>query len=87
MERCVMRGEPRTGVTLDEVRLNLLLRYGNKLAVARDPARQVVRCVVSGLGEVVPLDMFEGYLAHGWIEDVARGERFGISDAGRRRLK
>jgi len=87
MERCVMRGEPRTGVTLDEVRLNLLLRYGNKLAVARDPARQVVRCVVSGLGEVVPLDMFEGYLTHGWIEDVARGERFGISDAGRRRLK
>ena len=87
MERCVMRGEPRTGVTLDEVRLNLLLRYGNKLAVARDPARQVVRCVVSGLGEVVPLDMFEGYLTHGWIEDVARGERFGISDFGRRRLK
>ena len=87
MERCGMREQSGTGVTLDERRLNLLLRYGNKLAVTRGPARQVVRCVVSGLGEVVPLDMFEGYLTHGWIEDVARGERFGISDAGRRRLK
>jgi hypothetical protein len=82
-----MREQSGTGVTLDERRLNLLLRYGNKLVVTRGPTRNVVRCVVSGLEEVVPLDMFEGYLAAGLIEDVARGERFGISDAGRRRLK
>ena len=44
-------------------------------------------CAVSGLGEIVPLELFEGYLANGLIEDVARGERFGISDAGRRRLR
>jgi hypothetical protein len=82
-----MREQSGTGVTLDERRLNLLLRYGNKLAITRGAERRVVRCVVSGLGEVVPLEMFEGYLAHGLIEEVARGERFGISDEGRRKLK
>jgi hypothetical protein len=82
-----MREQSGTGVTLDERRLNLLLRYGNKLAVTRDAERRVVHCAVSGLGEVVPLEMFEGYLAHRWIEDVARGERFGISEEGRRRLR
>jgi hypothetical protein len=75
------------GVTLDERRLNLLLRYGNKLAITRDAEQRVVRCVVSGLGEVVPLEMFQGYLARRWIEDVARGERFGISEQGRRKVK
>ena len=72
---------------LDERRLILLLRYGNKLAVTRDPAGAVVRCVVSGLEEVVPLDLFEAYLANGSIEDVARRVRFGLSDAGRKRLR
>jgi len=72
---------------LDERRLNLLLRYGNKLAVTRDPAGEVVRCVVCGLEEVVPVELFGAYLANGWIEDVARGVRFGISAAGAKRLK
>jgi hypothetical protein len=82
-----MRDTPGTGVVLDEHRLNLLLRYGNKLTVTRDPAGAVVRCVVSGLEEVVPADLFNAYLASGWIEDVARGVRFGLSEAGRKRLK
>jgi hypothetical protein len=75
-----------TGVTLDERRLNMLLRYGNKLSVGREAGR-VTTCAVSGLGELVPLELFEGYLANRWIEDVARGERFGISELGRKQLR
>jgi hypothetical protein len=82
-----MRDTPGTGVVLDEQRLNLLLRYGNKLIVTRDPGGAVVRCVVSGLEEVVPVELFNAYLAAGWIEDVARGIRFGISQAGLKRRK
>jgi hypothetical protein len=47
----------------------------------------VITCCVSGLGELVPIELFEGYLANRWIEDVARGERFGISEAGRKQLR
>lgn len=72
---------------LDEPRLILLLRYGNKLAVTRDPAGAVIHCVVSGLEEVVPVGLFDAYLANGWIEDVARRVRFGLSKAGRKRLR
>lgn len=82
-----MRNTPRTGVVLDERRLNLLLRYGNMLAVTRDRAGDVDGCVVSGLGEVVPVELFRAYLANGWIEDVARGVRFAASAAGRKRLR
>ena len=82
-----MRDTPGTGIVLDEGRLNLLLRYGNKLIVTRDASGDVVRCVVSGLEEVVPLDLFRAYLANGWIEDVARGVRFAISAAGAKRRK
>jgi hypothetical protein len=82
-----MRDTPGTGVVLDEGRLNLLLRYGNKLVVTRDPAGEVIRCVVSGLEEVVPVELFRAYLANGWIEDVARGVRFAITAAGAKRLK
>ncbi len=53
----------------------------------RDPGGAVVRCVVSGLEEVVPVELFNAYLASGWIEDVARGVRFGISPAGLKRRK
>ncbi|MEZ0264159.1 MAG: hypothetical protein ACAI43_05485 [Phycisphaerae bacterium] len=76
-----------TGITLSVGRLNRLLLYGNKLAVVRDAGRAVVGCVVSGLGEVVPVGLFDEYLARGWIADVARGERFGITTAGDRRLR
>jgi hypothetical protein len=82
-----MRDTPGTGVVLDERRLNLLLRYGNKLAVTRDRAGDVVGCVVSGLGEVVPVELFRAYLANGWIEDVARGVRYAASATGQKRLR
>ena len=82
-----MRDNPGTGVVLDERRLNLLLRYGNKLIVTRDASGDVVRCVVSGLEEVVPVELFQTYLANGWIEDVARGVRFALSAAGAKRRK
>jgi hypothetical protein len=82
-----MRDTPGTGVVLDEQRLRLLLRYGNNLIVTRDPAGAVVRCVVSGLEEIVPVDLFNAYLANGWLDDVARGIRFALSAAGRKRLK
>jgi hypothetical protein len=82
-----MSNTPGAGHVLDEPRLILLLRYGNKLAVTRDAAGAVVRCVVSGLEEVVPIDLFDAYLANGWIEDVARRVRFALSDAGRKRLR
>jgi hypothetical protein len=82
-----MRNTPGTGVVLDEQRLKLLLRYGNNLIVTRDPAGAVTACVVSGLQEIVPLDLFAAYLANGWIEDVARNVRFALSPAGRKHLR
>ena len=78
---------PGAGVVLDESRLKLLLRYGNKLIVTRSPDGAVIGCVVSGLNEVVPVDLFQTYLANGWIEDVARGLRFAITPAGAKRSK
>jgi hypothetical protein len=72
---------------LDERRLSLLLRYGSTLAVARDPGSSVVRCVLSGLGEVAPVERFQAYLANGWVDDVARGVRFATTAAGAIRVK
>jgi hypothetical protein len=82
-----MTNASRTGVVLDERRLVLLLRYGNNLLVTRNAGGAVVECVVGGLGEVVPVDLFEVFLSAKWLEDVARGLRYGLSDAGRKRLR
>ena len=79
-----MRDRPGTGIVLDERRLDLLLRYGNKLVVTRDATSRVIGCIVSGLGEVVPVELFEAYLANGRIEDVARGVRFAARATGQK---
>jgi hypothetical protein len=82
-----MTERPGAGVVLDERRLILLLRYGNELAVTRGAGGAVTGCVVSGLGEIVPIDLFAAYLAAGWVEDAARGVRFALSARGRKRLR
>jgi hypothetical protein len=37
--------------------------------------------VVSGLGEVAPVEQFQAHLDNGWFDDVARGVRFATTAA------
>ncbi len=77
---------PRPDVLLDAVRFNARLLEGCQLAIT-ELGGQVVRCTVIALGEHVPPDIFDDYLARGLIQEMDHSCRFRISPDGRKRLR
>jgi hypothetical protein len=70
---------------LDAKTLNARLLGGHRLLVTMDKGR-VVACTIEFFGEVVPLALFNAYLADGIIEVPKDGLGYKVSSAGKKRL-
>jgi hypothetical protein len=73
-------------VLLDAAALNARLLARHQLSIS-ESGGEVVRCEVVSLGEQVPPEMFDDYLARGLIQETSNSRRFGISTDGRKRLR
>jgi hypothetical protein len=73
-------------VVLDTTGFNARLIEGRQLAIT-EVGGEVVRCTVVSLGEQVPPEIFDDYLARGLIQEMDHGGRFRISSDGRKRLR
>jgi hypothetical protein len=78
-------GQPAS-VVLDAAALNARLLERRQLSIT-ESGGEVVRCDVVSLGEQVPPDLFDDYLARGLIQEMENSYRFGISSDGRKRLR
>jgi hypothetical protein len=70
---------------LDAKTLNARLLGGHRLLVTTDKGR-TIRCTVEFFDEVVPLALFNAYLADGIIEVPKDGLGYKLSSAGKKRL-
>jgi hypothetical protein len=66
--------------------LNARLLGGHRLLVTRDPAGRPLRCEVEFFGEVVPLSLFDAYVAAGMIGVPKDGNGYTVTAEGKRRL-
>ena len=73
-------------VGLDASSLNARLLGGHRLLVTTDNKGRVVGCTIEFFGEVVPLALFNAYLADGIIEVPKDGLGYKLSSAGKKRL-
>ena len=65
--------------------LDARLLGGPRLLVTREKDR-VVRCEIEFFGEVVPVSLFNAYLANGIIEVPKDGLGYKLSSEGKKRL-
>lgn len=71
---------------LDGETLDSRLRAGHRLVLTR-VKDQIVACTIEFFDEVVPLRLFNTYLANGMIEVPKDGIGYKISSEGKKRLK
>jgi len=77
--------QKKTTSGIDAATLNARLLSGHRLLVTREKER-IISCIVEFFDEVVPVTLFNAYLANGIIEVPKDGLGYKISAEGKKRL-